>query len=237
MTGAAVIEGNRATIARIRQLRTVETVPDGEESSLVRELHDGVAQDLATMLLDLEHFRHAQTGRLSVQTQITQLQDQLRLTLTNIRQLIYDRRSLPGVELDFAGTIRRGLAKRFSKRTGIEVKVSVSRAWPRVIGAQAALNLRRIIEEAMTNVARHSGATKAVIRFAVEVEKQVAIVVVKDNGRGFPELDDQWRAGLGLLGIEERAVLLGASAAVANLKAGGSMLTVALPLSALRVQL
>src|SRR2546430_4214001 len=67
---------------------------------IARELHDGVAGELATMLLDLERFRSGQGGRQSVLAEIAQLQDQVRFVLSNVRRMLYDQRGLADVELD-----------------------------------------------------------------------------------------------------------------------------------------
>jgi signal transduction histidine kinase len=233
LSAVAAYQVDRLVVGEIHDSRAMDSVAQIDESHLVRELHDGVAQDLATMLLDLEHFRGHQAGRLSVLNQINQLQDQLRMTLTNIRSLIYDQRDLHSADFDFTGNIRKGIIKRFGERTGIDIKLSVSRNWPRVISAPSAYNLHRIVQEALNNISRHSGATRARIRFEVDLLAGIGVITVRDNGRGFPGPDEGWRSGLGLLGIGERAVLLGASARVENPRSGGSALIVSLPLRSL----
>jgi len=230
MAGAAAYQLDESLVGEIRYMKAADVEPDRYDSHLVRELHDGVAQDLATMLLELEHFRSVQTGRASVQNTIGQLQDQLRMTLSNIRSLIYDQRSMQVDDVDFTGAIRRGIVQRFSERTGIEVRVSVAKEWPRVIRTDASLNLHRIVQEALNNISRHSGATRARIRFGVNAAAGMGVIEIRDNGRGYPGLGEEWRAGLGLLGITERAILLGARATVSNLRQG-SRLTLTLPLS------
>jgi signal transduction histidine kinase len=196
---------------------------------LARELHDGVAGELSTMLLDLERFRVAQVGRQSVLAEIALLEEQLRFVLANVRKVLYGQRGLPGIELDFAGSLRRGFVRRFADRTGLRVHLSVSRTWPQAMPAETALNLRRIVQEALNNVDRHSGARSVLVRFDLPANGDWGVLSVADDGRGYPNLTDGLQAGFGLVGIQERAVLLGAWTAVSNRRRGGGKLTVTMP--------
>lgn len=200
---------------------------------LARELHDGVAGELSTMLLDLERFRAGQTGRASVLSEIGQLQDQVRFVLSNVRRLLYDQRGLPGLDPDFVGSLARGYVRRFSERTGIHVHLSVGRTWPRLLPAETALHLRWIVQEALNNVDRHSGATAVLIRFELPPRGDKANVTITDDGRGHSDLAAEGY-GFGLIGIQERAVLLNARVAVRNRRRGGSVLAVMLPGRSLR---
>ena len=200
---------------------------------IARELHDGVAGELATILLDLERFRAGQAGRQSVLDEIAQFQDQVRFVLSNVRRMLYDQRGLAGVERDFVGGLRRGFARRFAERSGIHVHVSATRAWPRVLPADTALQLRWIVQEALNNVDRHSGARAVLIRFDLLPGGASGRVTVTDDGRGQPDLDEGVSAGFGMMGIHERAVLLGARFTVRNRPRGGTVLSVLLPGSSL----
>jgi signal transduction histidine kinase len=180
------------------------------------------------MLLDLERFRAGQVGRAGVLSEISQLQDQVRFVLSNVRRLLYDQRGLPGVVPDFAGSLARGYVRRFSERTGIHVHLSVGRTWPRILPAETALHLRWIVQEALNNVDRHSGAKAVLIRFEVPPGDS-AKVTITDDGRGHADLAGGGYAGFGLIGIQERAVLLNAQVAVRNRRRGGSVLSVVLP--------
>lgn len=196
---------------------------------LTRELHDGVAGELSTMLLDLERFRVGQAGRDSVLTEISRMQNQLRFVLLNVRQLLYDRRGMARVEHDFAGSVRRGLVRRFSERTGLRVRLSVARSWPDDLPSETALNLHRILQEALNNVDRHSGATAVRIRFDLPAGGDSGVITVVDDGRGFATPSHGGRPSFGLAGMYERALLLGARVTIANRRRGGSVLTVSVP--------
>lgn len=200
--------------------------------SLARELHDGVAGELATMLLELERFRAEQVGRQGVLVEIARMQDQLRYVLANVRQLVYVQRDLSASETHFIESLRTGLISRFAERTGIRTHLRVGRAWPRALPAETALNLRRIVQEALNNVDRHSGARSVLIRLDVPAGSDWATLKVMDDGRG----TDGAPPGFGLVGIAERALLIGAQASFGNRRRGGSVLTVKVPRRTLMLQ-
>jgi signal transduction histidine kinase len=202
---------------------------DGQAAHIARELHDGVAGELSTMLLDLERFRGGQVGRHSVLSEISQLQEQVRFVLSNVRRLLYDQRGLPGIEPDFAGSLGRGLVRRFAERSGIHAHLSVARTWPRILPAETALHIRWIVQEALNNVDRHSGAKAVLIRLDAPAGADFGRVMVTDDGRGHFDLGNGVQVGFGLIGIRERAVLLNAGVTVRNRRRGGTVLSVTLP--------
>src|ERR1700682_464369 len=108
---------------------------------LARELHDRVAQILATMLLDLGRFKVEQTGRASVQRQFDLMQEWTRDALANVRDLVYDLRddSLSGS--DFPTLLRTGLLEPFAERTGIQVRIVVADDWPTQLPSATAVDL------------------------------------------------------------------------------------------------
>jgi signal transduction histidine kinase len=202
---------------------------EGHAAHVARELHDGVAGELSTMLLDLERFRAGQAGRQSVLAEIAQMQDQVRFVLSNVRRLLYDQRGLPGVEPDFAGSLGRGFVRRFAERTGIHVHISAGRGWPSLLPADTALHLRWIVQEALNNVDRHSGAKAVLIRFDVPAGGESGKVTITDDGRGHSDLGSGFNVGFGLVGVQERALLLGAGVTVRNRRRRGSVLAITLP--------
>lgn len=195
---------------------------------VARELHDTVAQDLAGLIVGLENFRREQHGRRSAEHAIEMLQDNIRVVLSNVRQLLYDLRGVPGIEKDFVGSVRDGLLQPFQQRTGIPVDVSLSRSWPSAIPAEMALNLYRIIQEAINNVERHSRASRVWISLQWPTDHSFLALTIVDDGRGFAV--DESRYGFGLLGMKERALLLGGTLAVASAGDGsGTELTISVP--------
>jgi signal transduction histidine kinase len=87
------------------------------------------------------------------------------------------------------------------------VNLWVSPSWPETLSPRAALNLHRTIQEALNNVARHAGARSVEIRLDLNADGE-CIVSIEDDGRGLEVVPDD-RGSSGMLGMTERAVLLG----------------------------
>jgi two-component system sensor histidine kinase UhpB len=175
---------------------------------LARELHDRVAQTLTTMLVELENFKSEQAGRQGVLRQLDELQESTRDVLSNLRAVLYGLRGEEGVEEGFVDSVR-GLLARFQDRTQMAVGFSVAPTWPSRLSTSAALNIYRIIEEALTNVRLHSGAGRVDVALGPSIGSTIAIEVT-DDGSGSVSADGAVsKPGLGVMGMRERALLLG----------------------------
>jgi signal transduction histidine kinase len=115
---------------------------------VARELHDRVAQTLTGMLMELESFKSQQVGRASVLREASELQDSTRQVLQSIREMLYDLRGESSSEESFVSGLQSLLTK-FEDRTRIAVELIVSPYWPLRVRSTAALNLYRIVEEAL----------------------------------------------------------------------------------------
>src|ERR1700694_6322324 len=131
---------------------------------VARELHDRVAQTLTGMLIELETFKVQQFGRESVLREATELQDSTRQVLQSIREMLYDLRGEPASEESFVSVLQ-GLLSRFEERTRIAVELMVSPSWAKKVRSAAALNLYRIVEEALTNILLNSGVRSGRVAF------------------------------------------------------------------------
>jgi two-component system, NarL family, sensor histidine kinase UhpB len=194
---------------------------------LARELHDRVAQTLTTMLIELENFKVEQAGRQSVLRQLGELQDSTRDVLSNLRHVLYDLRDESGIEEGFADAVR-SLLDRFQERTQLNVRLSVSPSWPARLRSQAALNIYRILEEALTNVRMHSGAGLVEVALGPGLGTHLA-VEVKDDGRGVESATGDRQPGMGMMGMQERALILGGRLEVENTAGGGTTVRAILP--------
>ena len=194
-------------------------------SLMARELHDRVAQTLTAMLVDVEKFKAQQVAWDDVLLEMDAIQSSTREVLTSLRQLLYDLRGESPVGESFAAAVGDLLA-RFTEKTRIEAAVVVQREWPALLTPAAALNLYRIVEEALANVRMHSGATSVSVRLEAPKDGQLA-VVIDDNGRGVE--GDLHRPGLGTVGMKERALLLGGQLSISSQNGGGTTVRAAFP--------
>ena len=117
-------------------------------------------------------------------------------------------------------------AREFETRTGIACLVEVGAEQPAVDAVRATAAFR-IFQEALTNVARHAGATRVLVRFRLSA--QALELSVQDNGRGISEGALSDSRSLGLLGMRERATSLGGTVTITGERGRGTTLTLTLP--------
>ena len=143
--------------------------------------------------------------------------------LAEIRRVVRDLRP---VELEHNDAVEAlaALAERFELRTKIATSFKVERG-AEVAGEGVAVCLLRILQEALTNVSRHAGASEVGIVLAVRAD--AISLEIADDGQGF---DDAARpSGSGLLGIRERCAMLGGTASIRSTPGEGTTVSVTLP--------
>ena len=202
-------------------------IAEGIRRELARELHDRVTQTLTAMLIEVENFKVEQTGRQSVLRQFDEVQGSMRDVLNNLRTVLYDLRGEDSVEEAFIDSVR-SLLVRFEERSQVVASLLVAPAWPKRLRAPAALNIYRIIEEALTNVRLHSGARLVQVALSAISSGKLA-VEVKDDGRGGPSDGQSNKPGLGVMGMYERAVLLGGQLEIKSVDGQGTIVRAILP--------
>ena len=220
------------TQARSARRRSSTTHGDPElRRLLAREIHDGVTQTLTTLLVELANFRADQSERCDVLAQFDAVEASLRDVMANLRELVYNLR---GQATTSAGTLSEMIAvqlKDFEDKTGIETRLTIAEGWPSKLRSSAAANLRRIVGEALVNVRRHSGASHLTVVLGIEGDA-LASIAIADDGRGFePELLGQ--PGMGIVGMRERAGLLGGRLQIGTDDGVGTTIRVTVPITAL----
>jgi two-component system sensor histidine kinase UhpB len=196
---------------------------------LARELHDSVAQILTLMVVDMENFKLDQADQHQVVERVDSLQESTREVLHNLRQVLYDLREEPSTESGFVQQVR-ALLTRFEGSTGIRSMLRVSSEWPSRLSSPTAHNLYRIVEEALNNVRLHSGAGRVDVLLAANGDGME--LTVQDDGRGLPQSDGGRRQGMGMMGMRERAVLLGGELDVTSSGSGGTTVKAVVPRAA-----
>jgi len=206
-----------------------ESADESEEDLrrlVARELHDRVAQTLTGMLVDLENFKTEPVGWEDVLRRLDTVQDSTRQVLTSLRELLHDLRGEETFSDSFVDAVG-ALVAGFEQKTAISTQLSVLPGWPKSLSTPASVNLYRIIEEALTNVRRHSGARAVRIVLKPYSDNEVA-VIVGDDGHG-GESGVPWTAGMGTLGMRERAVILGGELRIDNGRGDGTTVRAIFP--------
>jgi two-component system sensor histidine kinase UhpB len=216
------------TLPRVAETTVFNREPAGADS-MGAELHDRVISGLTALLLEMEQFKREQYNRSSVQSAVTAFQDSMRTTLGALREIVHELVGGPH-ELDrgLIEAVQTGPLAELRTRTGATTRVIVSPRWPDKLSPMMAMQLYRIVEQALRNVADHAGAHNVNIEFAVSDHRLV--VKISDDGVGLPpgpRVDGQ-----GTRGMRQRALLLGGSVEIRGRRPAGVMVACAVPLPA-----
>ena len=222
-----VTERVRAEAQRDSLARRVLEVQEDERRAVARDLHDEIGQALSALKLNLLCLKREHTGNDRVVGDSLHIADEV---LQQVRDLALSLR--PSVLDDLGlGAAVQWYVEHSSARGGINAKCRVA---PDLAQAPPTTEIAcfRILQEALTNVHRHAGATTAEVW--LHDDGHQLELVVRDNGRGFHV--DRVIAGaergsnMGLLGIRERAALLGGVAMITSTPGAGSEVRVRFPL-------
>lgn len=191
-----------------------------ERKRLRRDLHDGVGPSLAAILLKLEaaESRKDDVARRSI---LAEVREETKDAITEVRRVVDDLRPPAIDEVGLVGSIRQRAASLSNGRLRFEVDGPESLP---AIPAAVEVAAFRIASEAMTNVVRHSGATRC--RVELELDGTLGLTV-SDNGHG---TSVPIGSGVGWTSMVERAAELGGSCTIASRAEGGVVVRAVLPL-------
>jgi signal transduction histidine kinase len=207
--------------------RQVLEAQENERRRLARELHDEIGQALTALKFNL-HAAQRQPETLSAR-----VEDSLEIvnrTLQQVRNLSLDLR--PSMLDDFGLTAALNwYIERQAERIGFAVHVALDTI-PANLSPAVATTCFRVVQEAVTNTARHAQATDVWV--TLRCRNQKLLLTVRDNGIGFDVNTAQQRAGrgfsMGLPGMQERARLVGGELLIASTPGRGTEITATLPL-------
>ena len=180
-----------------------------ERRRVARELHDGVNQAIASIKFRIQTAeQQILRGDSKWEESCKKSKEMLDSVLEQVRRL--SRNLRPG-ELDDFGLLPaiRSACQDFRERTGLELELNAGNFEER-LPALLELSLYRILQEALTNIEKHSKASRVSVRFIRE--GPFVTLEIHDDGQGIPQLNgSNHRSGLGLLHMRERTNLVGGS--------------------------
>lgn len=202
----------------------LETAREQERKRIAREVHDELGQVLTALQLNVAALTHQATNaspplrELSQETM--QLTDRALAVVRNVTA------SLRPVVLDMGiASALEWEAKRFAAKAGIECDVQIQ-GGEREPDEIHAIALFRIVQESLTNVARHARAER--VEVCLEMGVAGCLLTVSDDGVGF-DVDASKADSFGLVGIQERALMLGGTVRIDSCLGEGTKITVRLP--------
>ena len=200
-----------------------------ERRRISRELHDGPAQNLANIVMRLELVERLWEKDLDrVRRELADLKEVVRQNLSDIRRVIFDLRPMALDDLGLVPAIKRYLAD-YAQKYDMEIDFLF-------FGEERRLDLARevavfrLVQEAVTNVRKHSGTNRAQVKLGIAPQK--VTVVVKDEGCGFDveAVREGKRESYGLLGMQERVSLFGGRFNVKSAPGQGTQVIIEVPL-------
>jgi len=207
----------------LRQSRALagrlQTVREEERKRVAREIHDQLGQALTAIKIEVCSLIHERSQQSEP---ILRLIDQ---TIESVRRISTELRPRVLDDLGLMATVEWA-AEEFQRRTGTECRL-VLPLDDNAIDREPATALFRILQETLTNIARHANATRVDVRLAKEGGGLT--LEVHDNGTGIREEQLAADGSLGILGMRERALLLGGELAISGAPGEGTTVKVRIP--------
>ena len=200
-----------------------------EKSRIARELHDELGQLLTMLQMDVAWCKERQPpGSAAFAAKLDRMEALLKSTIAATRRIAADLRPLMLDDLGLVPSIE-WLAENFSQRTGIACRLSIGNR-DLQLSTEHATAIFRIVQESLTNVAKHARASRADI--TIESAQEALVVRIEDDGVGFSPDAPRKPESFGLFGLRERASLIGGEATIASAPGAGTRVEVRMPRAA-----
>ncbi|MFL5563170.1 MAG: histidine kinase [Gemmatimonadaceae bacterium] len=218
----------RASSEQLRALASrLQKVREEERTVIAREIHDELGQALTGLRLDVSWMKRRLPHDHEAVAQCASIVQRIDQTLTSVRRIATELRPSILDQLGLAAALE-WQGHEFSVRTGITTDIDLCAddiPVPDDLGSSAF----RILQESLTNVARHASATRVKIRLRLSTRRMK--LEIADNGVGIPPERFKGTGSLGLIGMRERALACGGTLDVGQARGGGTVITLRAPLS------
>jgi len=220
----------RATAVQEAFSRQLIESQERERKRIAGELHDSLGQSLSIIANRARLALNKPEDHNRVLDQVTDIGETATDAMKEVREIAYNLRP---VELDRLGLTKalRAMVKKVSGSSGIEMRDDIDDI-DALFSTESEINLYRVVQESINNIVKHSQATEA----KIEIKRLPAAVslTIRDNGRGFqPAVSlpgDGRPAGFGLMGIAERARMLGGKESIQSAPGRGTAVSILIEL-------
>ncbi len=171
---------------------------------MARDLHDGALQDLTYALAEAQIVRMLSEDP-NLNERIDGQIEALKRTAQGLREAVYDLRPAGAEDRPLPERLETLVEESSRMSPGCDIRLEVEEGFPAVPPGEGATELLRIVQEALTNARKHSGAEN--VRVSLKTEGTDLVAEVEDDGRGF--VPGTGRAGVGLRSMRERVAALG----------------------------
>ncbi len=209
----------------------VQTSREEERKYIAREIHDELGQALTALKIDVSMMKRKMMAETThcpvyIEAELNSIIDKIDNSIESVKRIANDLRPEILDHLDIVDAIK-WQAQQFENITGIQCSVS---NLPDHLDLESSFSttVYRTIQEALTNVTRHSEAT--VVRILIERNSKKLLVEINDNGKGIKEEDIKNIKSLGLIGMRERVLLLNGTLSISGKPSMGTTIAVELPM-------
>lgn len=204
----------------------LNTVREDEAKRIARELHDDLGQRLTALGIELASLPVGQPGKVpGLAEGIRRMQGAVDQTIEAVQRLAGELRLGQLDVLGLTAAVEWQL-QEFTRVTSIRCR-AVRLDEVAGLTDEQKTTLYRILQEALTNIARHAGASRVELR--LQAGRDAVTLIVRDNGRGISAAEQADPRSIGLLGMRERAQLVGGSLALTGRPGGGTTVQVMIP--------
>jgi signal transduction histidine kinase len=217
-----------------RLTQRIQTIKDEENIKIAREIHDELGQSLTAINLELMWISKKYSNQADIVSRMSALSEIVNDTIKTIRKISSSLRPRLLDQLGIFAAIRAH-ALDFSRRTGIECIIEL----PDVqddLDPLMSTSLFRIYQEAVTNIARHSAATKAEV--IVRLHEDKLHMIIKDNGVGLTSTNGKSakEMTLGILGMKERTKILDGELIMNSTNGSGTEIILIIPIKNIKTE-
>lgn len=220
------LENSRAQLLLLAQHE--QTRREEDRARMAREIHDELGQALTALKMDLAWLqKHTGPRQKDLLQKFREMSDLVDTTIQGVRRIATELR--PGM-LDDLGLVpaMEWQLQEFQKRSGIRCRFTSS-LQAVALDAEETTALFRIMQETLTNVARHAAATQ--VEVLLDEEQGYVRLRVQDNGRGITESEVNGSRSFGLLGMRERVLLRSGNFSIQGTPGRGTTVVIKLPLN------
>jgi PAS domain S-box-containing protein len=216
----------KSSLDQLHQLtKHIEKVREDERVAISRELHDDLGQALTAVKIDLELIRQS-VSNSETELKVKNVSALVSETIKTVQRLTSQLRPAIIDDLGIEAAIE-WYTKEYAQRNGVEILLETdSRSF---ISPETSLIIFRILQESLTNIARHSKATLISISLMQLVENLCFIIA--DNGVGITEAEINSKKSFGIIGMKERSASLGGKFEIHPGKDGGTIIKCLFPLN------
>ena len=225
-----MLDRQRVEEERIRLLRRIVTTQEDERRRIARDIHDQLGQQITALRLKIATLGEDSAMAPSFAQQIVRLQEASAKLDSEVGFLAWELRPAALDDLGFVAATRNFVAE-WSKHYSIPAELHTGNVKGCRLSPEVETNLYRITQEALNNIAKHGDAKN--VNVVIERRKGEIVLIIEDDGRGFdPAANEPGESGggLGLLGMRERAAIVGATLEIESAPGNGTTIFARVPI-------